>query len=297
MTPKERTEALIRESGRTAEDMVRENPHIAAVEVLDNGELKIILKVTQEVKEQGEAKYLNGDVLGWLLQPYVEEKTAERLTFTLEEWLEKQVRERETRVTPKPPSIPHSPDPFAMNEGKAPNNPVTYFLLSALADGGPLARYKWGGWHENPHSGGPQYIKQHIGGKDSNWRASIDPTNYADMTLGDAEMQWATVERLSPMHMQAALFLLSKLGDTRNNVAHPMLEAVTITSDEFLRIKGITKKGRSRQLIQRDIAQCMHDLAGMRADVHNVTMWMDGESRRGNLANCRLFDITEVYEE
>ncbi len=288
----------MRERGRTAEDRLREDPDITAVKVLDNGDLEISFKVTQKVKDAfGFLKEKEGDdLIEFLIQERIKEKTEEVAAkgFTLEEWLEKQVRERETRVTPKPPSIPHSPDPFAMNEGKAPNNPVTYFLLSALADGGPLARYKWGGWHENPHSGGPQYIKQHKGSK---WCASIDPTNYPDMTLGDAEMQWATVERLSPMHMQAALFLLSKLGDTRNNVAHPMLEAVTITSDEFLRIKSITRKGHSRQIIQRDIAQCMHDLAGMRADVRNVKIWMDGEHRRANLANCGLFDITEVYEE
>ena len=193
--------------------------------------------------------------------------------------------DEESKAAPK---IPESPTPF--NDGEkalTPNNPFTHFLLSAFVDGGPLARFKPGGWHENTVNGEPQYVKRHIGGAGATWRAAFDT-----QTRNAAEL-WRVVERLSPLHGQLVMYLLAKMGDKRNGVCYPLLEAVTVSSDEFLRIKCFQNRGHSRQLVMRDLATCMKDISELTTDVRDIPM----DGRKVNIPNCKLFHIAEVYEE
>ena len=191
-------------------------------------------------------------------------------------------------ATYSPPRIPRSPDPFNSGEtAPVPNNPFTHFFLSAVADGGPQARFKPGGWCDNQFDETPQYLKQHLAGNGSQWRAAFDP-----QSRNAAEL-WGIVERLNTLHMHVAMYFLAKMGDPRNGVKHPLMEAVTVSVDELLRVKCIQTRGHRRQLLQKDIAQCVKDLADMTTDVRNIKV----EGKRAHIPNCKLFNIAEVYEE
>lgn len=209
-------------------------------------------------------------------------------------WVQDILRKRGVEYDPmqptthSPPRIPRSPDPFIGGEkAPVPNNPFTHFFLSAVADGGPQARYKQKGWCDNQFDNSPQYLKENLAGAGAQWRAAFDA-----QSRNAAEL-WGIVERLNTLHMHVSMYFLAKMGDPRNGVNYPLMEAVTISTEELLRVKCIQTRGHRRQLLQKDIAQCVKDLADMTTDVKNIIV----NGKRAHIPNCKLFHIAEIYEE
>ena len=246
-------------------------------------------RLEEETKRRIRAKIVTR-IAGRPLEEVLQQAASEGLS--IEEWMAKNGVGVEytpmEQATLNPPKMPRSPDPFNGGEtADAPNNPFTHFFLGAVADGGPLARFKPGGWHENQYDGQPQYIKLNVGCKGATWRTGIDA-----QSRNAAEL-WKIVERLNTLHMHAAMYFLAKMGDPRNGVSYPLMEAVTVSSDEMLKVKGIQNRGHSRQILQRDLSQCVKDLADLTTDVRDIQL----DGKRVHIPNCKLFHIAEVYEE
>jgi len=186
------------------------------------------------------------------------------------------------------PAIPYSPNPFPEGEdATVPNNPFAHVFMSAVFNGGPLAKLK--GWEESTADGSPKYEKENIGSQGALWRTVVDT-----QARHAAEL-WALVHRLGTLHAQVGMYILAKMGDKRNGVRYPLKEIVMITAEEFLQLKGVQRRGNDRRLLLKDVGQAIRDLSELTTDVREI--WIPGQKTPSHIPRARLFNIDEYYEQ
>jgi DNA-binding XRE family transcriptional regulator len=167
---------------------------------------------------------------------------------------------------PAPVKVPSAFDRNGM--GTIPNNPALAAYLQGIYQGGPLARFKIGGWAPDDVSGVPLF--RHEGRSKAGRRGAIilyvQPDGGPGKPLPGAADLWRHVEALDPFTADVMLACLAQMCEpsTGQRAKAPLLEPVIITPEAVMAYKSIARRGDEKWRLYEKVCAAMERIKSLR---------------------------------